>query len=453
MDHRARLVVLLLALVAGSASAGYALPSPPSGFGGSPGGWTFTPPANAPTLGGGSPASNSPLFRGPGPALGGAGGAAESGAVYRVAGGGARVLAGRAVAGLIPGLGLALAVGWLASNCFEKQNGAWVRTCLPGEAPAQPSAGEVFRVEGSQITGPFSSTRSGACAGASPLYNTFVRSLGYAAGRLSWSSGLACDAYTVSGTEPEAPNGYQPISQQACPTGWYVTPAGCVQTPNFQPVPVTPEQIVEEMAPKPLPNPLPLGVPYPLDPSSPFIFNPTPGDNPQGQPLRVPQGNPVPIPNTNPQQYRQPMTRWTHSPTLAEPWRMDVRPEDVVGTDPVGQTAPQSVTSGSPSGDKPEQVDLCKEHPDIIACQVFKPDDLQPLPVPNKQVPLALNAEGGFPTGGACPQPKSVTLLGKVFSFSMQPLCDFALGIKPLLIGFAWLSAALIFLGVARREN
>jgi hypothetical protein len=237
----------------------------------------------------------------------------------------------------------------------------------------------------------------------------------------------------------------------SCPAGWYMTPAGCMATPP--PQTVTPEQIVEEMAPKPLPDVLPLGVPYPLDPVAPIIFEPTPGDNPQAQPLRVPQGNPVPVPDTNPQQYRQPVTRWAHSPTSTEPWRMSADPQDVVGTDPQGMTQPQPEASGSPNGEKPEQFDLCKEHPDIIACQVFKPDELTPTPLVNKQVPLALNAEGGFPTGGSCPQPKSVQLMGKTFAFSMQPLCDFALGIKPLLIGFAWLSAALVFLGVARREN
>ncbi|WP_167481102.1 virulence factor TspB C-terminal domain-related protein [Acidovorax cavernicola] len=216
---------------------------------------------------------------------------------------------------------------------------------------------------------------------------------------------------------------------------------------------MTPEQIEDAMAPKPLPNPLPGDFPYPLDPEAPFIFNPTPGDNPQAQPWRVPQGNPVPIPNTDPQQYRQPVVRFTSAPTPGEPFRVDARPEDIVGTDPRGLTEPAPVTSGSPAGDKPEQFDLCKEHPDIIACQVFKPDELQPLPVKNKEVPLALNAEGGFPTGGSCPQPKVVQLMGQTFSFSMQPLCDFASGIKPLLIGFAWLSAALVFLGVARREG
>lgn len=132
---------------------------------------------------------------------------------------------------------------------------------------------------------------------------------------------------------------------------------------------------------------------------------------------------------------------------------MDVRPEEITGTDPKGIEQPQSETSGSPDGKKPEQFDLCAEHPDIIACQIFKPDELEAKPLANKDVPLSLNPDGGFPSGGSCPQPKTVQLMGQTYAFSMQPLCDFAVGIKPLLIGFAWLSAALVFLGVARRES
>jgi hypothetical protein len=220
------------------------------------------------------------------------------------------------------------------------------------------------------------------------------------------------------------------------------------------PVTVTPEQIVEEMAPKPLPSTLPPGVPYPLDPVAPSIWNPTIGDPPTTQPLRVPQGLPRPIPNTSPQAYQQPVIDITHSPTADEPWRMDLQPKDIPTDSPTGQTGPQTIGSGTPSGapsEKEPPFDLCKEHPDIVACQ--KLGDLAADPLKNTNVPLAITADSGFPSGGACPAPKQHTLMGRTFSFSVQPICDFAIMIKPLLIGFAWLTAALTFLGVARREN
>jgi len=387
-------------------------------------------------------------------------GGGASSAAYRLGPGAARALAGGIARGLIPGVGLALALGWLASECIGKQDGQWVRTCGP-QMP-KPSDGFEWSTPSYTIFNQkmWVSSAEAACVGSAPYWNPDHP------GRVVFTSvnldGMVCVGQIVHKQTGELMFdnwNYAALEKRpgGCPVGWYSTSAGCVQGPP--PATVTPEEIEEIMAPKPLPQQLPPGFPYPLDPLAPSIWNPEPitetppGQAPKSRPLRVPQGNPQAVPNTDPQQYRQPVTRWTHSPTQAEPWRMDVRPEEITTESPTGMTDPQSVTSGSPNGDKPEQFDLCKEHPDIIACQVFKPDELQPLPVPNKQVPLSLNAEGGFPTGGSCPQPKVVQLMGQTFSFSMQPLCDFAIGIKPLLIGFAWLSAALVFLGVARREG
>lgn len=237
----------------------------------------------------------------------------------------------------------------------------------------------------------------------------------------------------------------------SCPVGWYKTDAGCVMTPP--PQVVTPEQIEEEMAPKPLPQTLPPGFPYPLDPTSPFIFEPDTANPPNAQPLRVPQGNPVPIPNTNPQQYRQPVTRFTPAPTAEDPFRLDARPEDLTGTSPTGITGPQTVTNGTPDGDKPEQFDLCKEHPDILACQVFKPDELEAKPVPNENKNLSITPDSGWGASSAsCPTDKHATLSFGPIAFSYEPLCLFATGIRPMVIALAWFSAALTFFGFARKD-
>lgn len=399
-------------------------------------------------------------MRGPGPMIPGGG---ASTAAYRLGPGAARALAGAVARGLIPGVGLALGVAWLASNCYEKQGGQWVRTCFaPGQGP-QASDGYEYRA-GGQFTpwegpGPACDRRAGiASDGDSANRWEFTGEL-FRQPEYPWVRGCVVRVIRRSDGVVVIPSTTLQIEsrQSSCPIGWYQTPAGCIQSPP--PQVVTPEQIEEEMAPKPLPQTLPPGVPYPLDPLAPSIWNPEPledtppGVDPKSRPMRVPQGEPQAVPNTSPQQYRQPVTRWAHSPTQSDPWRMDVRPEEMTGTDPKGIEQPQSETSGSPEGKKPEQFDLCAEHPDIIACQVFKPDELEAKPLANKDVPLSLNPDGGFPSGGSCPQPKTVQLLGQTYAFSMQPLCDFAVGIKPLLIGFAWLSAALVFLGVARRES
>ncbi|MNL25770.1 Neisseria meningitidis TspB protein [compost metagenome] len=213
------------------------------------------------------------------------------------------------------------------------------------------------------------------------------------------------------------------------------------------------------MAPKPLPQTLPPGFPYPLDPLAPSIWNPEPltetppGVDPKSRPMRVPQGEPQAVPNTNPQQYRQPVTRWANSPTESDPWRMDVRPEEITGTDPKGIEGPQSETPQSPDGKKPEQFDLCAEHPDILACAKVKLDPIEPKEVKHDTKNLAITPDGGWgPSSSSCPADRSTAVSFGTVVFSYQPFCQFANGIRPVVIAVAWLLAAGAFFGMARKD-
>lgn len=238
-----------------------------------------------------------------------------------------------------------------------------------------------------------------------------------------------------------------------CPVGWYSTPAGCAQTPP--PQTVTPEQIEDAMAPKPLPDVLPGGVPYPLDPQVPFIFNPTPGDSPQGQPMRVPQGNPVPVPNTDPQQYRQPVTRWAHSPSPSEPWRMNTEPLDVIGDDPQGMTEPQPETGTTPGGSAPEKSDLCADHPDILACQKVELDTPDgEIPKTTKEVTFQEESMFG---GGSCPADRVMTIqrTGQtVKAWDWAQACNLMLPIRAIVMTLATFAAFLIVMpGIGGRST
>jgi hypothetical protein len=354
---------------------------------------------------------------------------------------------------------LALTVGWIASYCIGKVDGQWTRTCFvddKGQPYTPPqSDGYQYITNGQALK----DTREESCSAYAAIATneTFRYE---AVGVISttggtWGYGICqLKGYRISTGEWDSTQnvGQNRGNASNCPAGWYKTPAGCISSLN--PQPLTVEQVEEEMSTKPLPQQLPPGYPYPLDPQSPFIFNPDQSTPPNAQPLRVPQGNPVPIPNTNPQQYRQPVTRFTPAPTIDDPFRLDARPEDLTGTSPTGITGPQAVTSGSPQGDKPEQFDLCKEHPDIIACQVFKPDYLEPKPVPNENKPLAITPDGGWGASNAsCPADKHASLSFGPIAFSYEPLCLFASGIRPMVIALAWFSAALTFFGFARKDS
>lgn len=437
MDRFSLIAGAVLAVAASSASA-FVSPAPPPGFGGAPGSWTFTPPSAAQQIGG--------IMRGPGPSIAGA---TASGA-FRVGAGAARALAGGAARALIPGIGLPLALAWLASNCFEKQNGQWVRTCF---ADAVRSDGYEYSLNNAP---PWSSDPVGLCNQAYPTW--LAGNAGYRLENISfWAAGIGCKGVLVRKSDNVIVNNdyaWRNLSRKGsttCPIGWYVTPAGCVATP--QPQPVTVEQIEEDMAAKPLPSQLPPGFPYPLDPTAPFIFNPDTANPPNTQPLRVPQGNPVPTPNTNPQQYKQPVTRFTSAPTPADPFRLDARPEDIVSNSPTGMTGPEPVTSGSPEGKPPEKSDLCAEHPDILACQKVKFEQLDPVSIPQGSRNLAITPDAGWgPSVAGCPADRVANVSFGGVTFSYQPFCQFAAGIRPVVIAVAWLLAAGAFFGFARKD-
>lgn len=382
-------------------------------------------------------------------------GGIQTTAAYRLGPGAARVLAGRLLAGAIPGVGLALAVSWAASNCFEKQGSAWVRTCGPGVEPAPQSDGFLYFLPGGAWSSIRGSSPSEVCKAVYPTWSgsrfTYTSSGGVwiPAANSGTCNGTRFD--NVQNETIDYPFSIERVEDATCPAGWYRTGGGCVQTQP--PATVTQQEIEDELATKPLPQTLPPGVPYPLNPvGDPVIFNPTITFPPQAQPLRVPQGNPQPIPNTDPQEWGQPVTRYTPAPSTDNPWRLDVTPETVRSPSPNGITDPVPVTPESPAGE-PKDPDLCEKNPDILACAKWKLGELDATPVPNKVVDLAINKEDGFgPANGQCPAPKTATVLGMTLSFPWTLICDVASMIRPLLIGFAWLSAALTFIGIGRKD-
>lgn len=206
--------------------------------------------------------------------------------------------------------------------------------------------------------------------------------------------------------------------------------------------------------PQQLPTPLPVEVPI-INPTAVPVPEPEPKPVPVPQPMRVPQGAPQPVPNTNPQQYKSPVIDITPAPTVAEPWRVDATPKEITSvsptplpdSEPVPQTEPEGTTSA------PKESDLCEKYPEILACAKPELDVPDPDQISNENKDLAITADGGWgPSSGSCPASKTITVQGQTFSMGVGALCDFATMIRPLVIGFAWLSAALIFVGMGRRS-
>lgn len=257
---------------------------------------------------------------------------------------------------------------------------------------------------------------------------------------------------------------------QVCPQGSTETPGGCIVAQPAKKI-ETSKEFEDALTPQPMPpeipGELPPGIPLPVDPP---VINPAPGPLPETpaapRPWFVPQGDPVPNPNYNPsaptspenQPYIRPGVNIKPSPTLTEPWRVDLQPVDR----PTDSDAPKTDEELNPQPDpdnpetqpkdkpKEDQSSLCEKHPDIAACA--KMDEVEPEDVHNEQKELSITPTTGWETGaGTCPAPVTRQVAGLTLEMEWQPFCDLATGIRPVVVALAWIAAAMMVIGVARR--
>lgn len=453
MDHSAKLIAALALAFSGTVHAGYAQMKPPPGW--SPG--RYAPAANDAAYG---RVIHSP--NGPTTTVGGQ--SVKMPASYRLAANAPRVAAAAIYAHPYVRTGAAIAA-WLAAAylVWDSSQNKWVQsdTSFPrsdgqlwSDNPSAPAGQRQFSIEAAckSVIASRNSDPGNINAGASYAYTGADPSTGRCNMRLTQGAYTANDWVTIYN-----------FGGSSCPTGWYVTPAGCVQSPP--PKDVTQQEFEDALAPKPMPEKVPLELPQPtplpIEQPSPWI-NPLPGPDPFHRPQFVPTGNPVPNPNYDPnsppgpnnQPYSQPGTRVVPSPTPTEPWRVDHQP--VNRPTPTQQPNPDPTTEpGSDPNDKPkpeEQQSLCEKHPDILACAKLGSPG-QATPVPNENKTMAITPENGFgPASGTCPPPRTVQVAGLTLSMPFDLLCDFANGIKPVIVGLAWLTAAFTFMGIGRRS-
>jgi len=229
-----------------------------------------------------------------------------------------------------------------------------------------------------------------------------------------------------------------------------------------------PSEVASDMQNIPMPKPLVEALPMPLPVGQPRI---NPGSDGLPQVMRLPQGSPFPIPlpspnpDNLPQQWKTPVIDLIPSPTPYDPWRVEVIPKDIIKTSPTPLPDPLNpdptvIPTPTPVND-PDATEspsdktpgLCDLYPDILACAKPNLGSVEPSVIPNENKSLAIIPDSGWgPSSGSCPAPKTVTVMGVALSMPYTMLCDFASAIKPLLIAFAWLSAAMSFFGMARKD-
>lgn len=444
MDHRATLI-FAASLLCGSVHAGYAQLAPPEGWSGGGGAaatYRYPSAANAASYSGGAVRANAILNVG--------GKAVTVPAAMRMASNAGRIAA--AAIYLHPGLRTIAAVAtWLgvAGFVYDVSSGLWKRI----DPDAVKSDGLIWYPFPGNY-GVSSASADEACrvriAFEAPNFKT-LNFTGYDA------ANYRCNASGTQKFDGSPVTTYYPIDFSpggACPAGWYVTGAGCVQTPPMKPV-SQPE--FEQMVPdaRPMPPELP-GVVWPAA---------WPVEVPEIQPTFIPTGSPVKNPAYDPskptspdnQPWVQPGVKVTPAPAANAPWQVNLQPVNrpvegpTASPDPVVDPVPNPGTDSTDKPREPEkdERDFCDKHPDVLACQKMdEPEDPGKLKV--QEVDFNFKPESGFAGSASCPAPTTVVVHGNVISISWQPFCNSLDMIKPFLLAMAWLSAAFIMLGTRR---
>ena len=260
---------------------------------------------------------------------------------------------------------------------------------------------------------------------------------GYDFSHISFNVDKAYCNYKIgSGTGVGGPTLYRQAS--SCPAGWYVTPAGCIQTPP--PKTVTQEEAIEEIIKHPMPDDAPKYIPEPLPVEMPYF-----------EPLFIPTGNPVANPKYDPskplspenQPYVQPGTKVTPAPAPGAPWQVDTVPVNRPTPTPEGSTEPSTEPSAdTPREDGKEDRDFCDKNPNVLACLEL---DTPEGEIPKGTFNVTYSVENSW-GNGSCPADKYATLAGKSIKvYDWEQTCDYvATYVRPILLLLCALGALFI---------
>lgn len=168
-----------------------------------------------------------------------------------------------------------------------------------------------------------------------------------------------------------------------------------------------------------------------------------PLQSPTVQPKRITTSDPYTDPRTG-QRYRDEVQI---TPQPSTPSEVDGQPIKR----PLDDTDTPDTTETGDEKPPEDETDHCKLNPDTIGCSKWgEPEDAD-LDTDTKNA--TINPDSGWGAATAvCPADLNHTLkTGHTVGFKWKPLCDGATMFRPVVIGMAWLTATLIFMGIARK--
>ena len=257
---------------------------------------------------------------------------------------------------VLTGTAAYLAYQWYQASGFEVVNGQWVKKDS-GVCTSAPCS--EYRINENGYDSGWRTSISAAGSAWAELWNAKNSCSGVLTGfdrttfNYSGSSGLLVSfsgtTFTCGTSHSFAATGSKYASQRTVePKPPSVLP---VSLPEFE----------ETMRPKPVPDNVPKQLPNVDWPVELPVINPDPADKTKSKPVWMPTGDPVkqpnPTPTTTPDTWKQPGVRVTPSPTVENPWRVDIQPTEITKPNatptPAGEFPADPATPGGsvPQGD------------------------------------------------------------------------------------------------------
>lgn len=142
-------------------------------------------------------------------------------------------------------------------------------------------------------------------------------------------------------------------------------------------------------------------------------------------------------------------TETTSIPTLTPQGQPVLNPDGSPKTTTTTGTT-ETTSTGTPKTPEEDKGDLCALHPEILACQgLGTPPTAETLQNTDRGSPVTIDTGFG-PSTASCPSPAAINVMGRSVEMSYQPYCDFASGIRPVVLALAFLAAAFTVLGMRK---
>jgi len=143
----------------------------------------------------------------------------------------------------------------------------------------------------------------------------------------------------------------------------------------------------------------------------------------------------------------------TPAPTADDPFRtkVDINNEKKTTTTTTDPNTGQTTTTTTTEQTKEDNPDFCVLHPESIVCAKMDTPDAADITKNDKTV--SITPDGGWgPDSGSCPAPKTTALSrGGQMTVDYAMVCEEAISFRPVVIGFAWIAAVLIAIGITKR--